>query len=69
MRTLTNNLVLITRLCQQTKLELRKQLLIAESELNRAQLSEEWRKMAHGVHGLADQAKTIAAWTSSAALL
>jgi len=50
-------------------LELQKQLLIAESEVNRAQLSQEWRKMAHGVHGLADWAKTIAARASLAALL
>ena len=50
-------------------LESRKQLLIAESELNRAQLSEEWDAMTHGIHDLARRAKTIAAWASSAALL
>jgi hypothetical protein len=50
-------------------LELRKQLLIAESELNRAHLSEEWQVMTHGVAHLAHRAKTIAAWASSAALL
>ena len=50
-------------------LESRKQLLIAESELNRTQLSEEWQTMAHGVRDLAHRAKTIAAWASSAALL
>jgi hypothetical protein len=50
-------------------LKSRKQLLIAESELNRAQLSEEWQKIAHGVRDLAHRAKTIAAWVSSAALL
>ena len=50
-------------------LESRKQLLIAESELNRAQLSEEWQTMAHGVRDLAHRAKTMAAWASSAALL
>ena len=50
-------------------LELRKQLLIAESELNRAQLSEEWETMAHGVCDLAHRAKTMAVWASSAALL
>jgi hypothetical protein len=47
----------------------RKQLLIAESELNRAQLSEEWHTMTHGVRDLATRAKAIAAWASSAALL
>ena len=50
-------------------LELRKQLLIAESELNRAQLCEEWQTMRHGARDLARRAKTIAAWASSAALL
>jgi hypothetical protein len=50
-------------------LESRKQLLIAESELNRAQLSEEWQVIAHGVGDLAHRAKTMAAWASSAALL
>jgi hypothetical protein len=50
-------------------LELRKKLLIAESEINRAQLSEEWQTMRHGACDLARQAKTIAAWAASAALL
>ena len=50
-------------------LESRKQLLVAESELNRAQLSDEWHTITHGVRDLARRAKTIAAWASSAALL
>jgi len=50
-------------------LESRKQLLIAESELNRVQLSWEWQTMAHGVRDLAHRVKTIGAWASSAALL
>ena len=50
-------------------LALRKQLLIAESELNRAQLSTDWQAMARGVSDLAHRAKAIAAWASSAALL
>ncbi len=50
-------------------LESRKQLLIAESELNRAHLSEEWETITHGVARLAHRAKTIAAWASSAGLL
>ena len=50
-------------------LALRKQLLIAESELNRAQLSEEWQSMTHGVLDLAHRAGTIGAWASAAALL
>ena len=47
----------------------RKQRLIAESELNRAQLSEEWQTMTHEVRDLAYRAKTMAAWASVAALL
>jgi hypothetical protein len=50
-------------------LQTRKQLLIAESEINRVQLSREWRTMAHGVRDLAHRVKTIGAWASSAALL
>ncbi len=52
-----------------TPLELRKQRLITESELNRAQLSEEWQTMACGVRDLAHRAKAIAARAPSAALL
>ena len=50
-------------------LESRKQLLVAESELNRAELSEEWQAMTLSVRDLAHQIKTIAAWASSAALV
>ena len=50
-------------------LKSQKRLLIAESELNRAQLAEEWQTMAQGVRDLARRAKTIGAWASSAALL
>ena len=49
--------------------EASKQLLIAESELNRARLSQEWQTMADEVHVLADRAKTVGAWASAAALL
>jgi hypothetical protein len=47
----------------------RKQLLIAESELNRAQLGREYRAMADEIHSLADQAKTIRSFASAAATL
>lgn len=47
----------------------RKQFLIAESELNRAQLTYEWQTMAGEVHTLAKQAKTISAVASIAGLL
>ena len=50
-------------------LETRKRLLIAESELNRIRLSQEWQTMADGVHNLADRAKTMGAWASAVALL
>ena len=50
-------------------LELRKRLLLAESDLNRAHLLEEWQTVARGLDGLAGRAKTVALWASSAALL
>jgi len=52
-----------------SSLELQKQLLVAESQLNRAKLLEEWQTMTHGAVNLAHRAKTIATWTSSSALL
>ena len=52
-----------------TPLELRKRLLIAESEINRAQLRQEWEKLAAGLGGLADRAKTIGTYASVAAAL
>jgi hypothetical protein len=50
-------------------LESRKQLLLAESELNRAGLAEEWQAMEHGIRDFALRAKNIGAWASSAALV
>jgi len=50
-------------------LETRKQLLIAESDLNRAQLLQAWQAMAGEVHALARHAKTISAVASAAGLL
>ncbi len=50
-------------------LESRKQLLIAESELNRAQLVQEFKTVAAAVHSLASQAKTIRSFASAAATL
>lgn len=47
----------------------RKQLLIAESELNRAQLAKEWQTLTRGVGGLAHRARIATAWASAAALL
>ena len=50
-------------------LELRKQFLLAESELNRAQLVQEWQTMADGVRSVADRARTISFLASAAASL
>jgi hypothetical protein len=50
-------------------LESRRQLLTAESELNRAELSQAWQAIADGVSDLLPQAKTRLAWVSSAVLL
>jgi hypothetical protein len=50
-------------------LESRKQLLIAESELNRAQLIQEWQAMADGVRSVAARARTISSVASTAASL
>ena len=50
-------------------LESRKQLLIAESELNRAQLAHECQTMVDEVHALANRARTITTFASAAAAL
>jgi hypothetical protein len=52
-----------------TPLELRKQLLIAESEINRAQLIQECQTMADGVRTLAHRARTISSLVAAAASL
>jgi hypothetical protein len=50
-------------------LELRKKLLLAESEINRAQLVQELQTVAHGVRSLADRAKSFGWIISSTAVL
>jgi hypothetical protein len=50
-------------------LELRKQVLIAESEINRVLLLEEWRTMEEGVRGLVHRARSFGSIVSAAALL
>lgn len=47
----------------------RKQMLIVESELNRAQLVQDWQTLAGEVHALADEARTIRSMASAAASL
>ena len=50
-------------------LESRKHLLIAESELNRAQLVQEWHAMEDEARALVHQARTIRSFASAAATL
>jgi hypothetical protein len=50
-------------------LESRKQLLIAESELNRAQLAGDLAALTDGVRTLADRAKSFGSIVSSTAVL
>ncbi|HEX4120270.1 MAG TPA: hypothetical protein VH619_06630 [Verrucomicrobiae bacterium] len=52
-----------------TPTESRKRLLIAESELNRAQLGHEWRAMADNVHTLTGRARTTGSLVLGAASL
>ena len=49
-------------------LESRKRLLVAESELNRAQLLEEWHEMTVGVRTLGARVKSVGSLASAAAL-
>ena len=50
-------------------LESRKQILIAESEINRAQLFGEWQAMTDGIRGLSDRVKSVGSIASAAAVL
>lgn len=54
---------------QLNPLELRKQMLVAESELNRAQMLHDLVMLTAEVHALARRAKSIASVASSAAVL
>jgi len=47
----------------------RKKLLVAESELNRAQLVEEWQTLAEDFHSLKDRAQKLGTLASLAASL
>jgi HPt (histidine-containing phosphotransfer) domain-containing protein len=47
----------------------RKKLLIAESELNRAQLARDWQNLTDDVHALAGQANTLCSLASAATTL
>jgi hypothetical protein len=52
-----------------TELETRKQLLLVESELNRAQLVNELREFKSGLHQLRNQVNAVGSIASSAAKL
>jgi hypothetical protein len=52
-----------------TPLESRKQLLIAESEINRAQLRQEWETISGKINFLAYPTKSLGAFASLAAML
>lgn len=47
----------------------RKKLLVAESELNRAQLFQEWQRLADDVHALTSRARTFGSFASAASTL
>jgi hypothetical protein len=47
----------------------RKKLLVAESELNRAQLVQDWQAITDDVHALTKRARTIGSLASGAAAL
>ena len=49
-------------------LESRKKLLVAESELNRAQLIEEWQAMTDGLRTVTARVKSVGSIASAAAL-
>jgi len=50
-------------------LQSRKKLLVAESELNRAQFVQEWETMAEGIRSVAGHAKSFNEIASSTAVL
>jgi hypothetical protein len=50
-------------------LALRKRLLIAESEINRVGIQEEWQSMTAGVRSLAGRVNSVGSLASAAALL
>jgi hypothetical protein len=43
--------------------------LVAESEINRTQLLEEWQAMTEGVRTFTDRMRSVGAFTSAAALV
>ncbi len=52
-----------------TPLQSRKQILIAESELNRAHLVQDWRTLAEEFQALATEVRTVRSFASAATTL
>jgi hypothetical protein len=52
-----------------TALEAQKQMLIAESELNRPQLLHDWRTLTDEVHALATEARTFRSFVAATTTL
>ena len=52
-----------------TQLELRKRLLLAESELNRAELTQEWKAVSESFRGVAVQAKKYSSVALASAMV
>ena len=52
-----------------TPLQSRKQILIAESELNRAHLVQDWRTLAEEIHALATEVRTVRSFATAATTL
>jgi hypothetical protein len=50
-------------------LQLQKELLVAESEINRARLIQDWHAMTVGLHTLTARVKSVSSIASAAALL
>ena len=50
-------------------LSLRKQLLIAESDINRFESLQDWQRLADGVRGAAHRAKSVGSLAGAAVLL
>jgi hypothetical protein len=50
-------------------LQTRKELLVLESEINRAQMLNEWQDISDGVRALTDRVKSVGSLASAATLL
>ncbi len=60
---------MFTERSRMSPLDSRKEFLLAESELNRAQLLDDWHVMSGGVHRLTARAKSVSSLASVGAML